>query len=604
MKTNRKRKLSIPLGVFALTAGTLAAGFGTPAWANATSGAASSTTSKSVHNQHLRKWEPGQPGRIQHVIYVIMDNVHLSDIQQMPHLMDFIHHGTLFTNDHTVLDSHTQDGMLSDMTGQYPSQTGVVDQGFYSAGQYSSFEYWTSADHDGLAHVTTTPNWATFNAHDLSVGAVGTPDMELEKTSEVQSMNATDKNPSDYLGVAVHEANGNAVLGSPNLPYLYNAPSWEDANKTLGGFPGWGEVDPNWSLQATYEMQTHGVPVTFTYLSDVHESLSGDELGPGQYGATIQAYDQAFQRFFTKLNEAGINRSNTLFVFTTDEGDHYVPGGEDTTNLAAWMENNSIYDTPASNFNLIGDSGALIYLKDTSHVDDTLRSFTAIPGWNYIADPAEMKALHMYTENAPDRTPTFAVFAKPDVYYGYSGSTAWTKDTGYLWNHGTVSPDILDIWNAMVGPGVKAGHTSKQWMDHADTMPTVYTLLGYSLANAKFAGIPMLSGLDAHRGAHRNRLIHAENVFKQLNAPVGQFGLGTLTMSTEASVNAGNEVGEALDAKIEKLTAERDTAAAALQRDIIADVQGKAVSDKTLQGDVRAAEQVLNQVKPYLQSAE
>jgi hypothetical protein len=49
---------------------------------------------------------------IEHVIYLIFDNVHFlpdnpnvpSDLEQMPNLLNFIRsHGTLLTNDHTVL---------------------------------------------------------------------------------------------------------------------------------------------------------------------------------------------------------------------------------------------------------------------------------------------------------------------------------------------------------------------------------------------------------------------------------------------------------------------------------------------------------------------
>lgn len=58
----------------------------------------------------------GPGGSIKHVIIIQFDNVHLerdnpnvpSDIQQIPALEDFVtHNGTLLSNDHTVLISHT-----------------------------------------------------------------------------------------------------------------------------------------------------------------------------------------------------------------------------------------------------------------------------------------------------------------------------------------------------------------------------------------------------------------------------------------------------------------------------------------------------------------
>ena len=53
---------------------------------------------------------------VKHVVFTIFDNVHFlrdnpnvpSDLEQMPHLLNFIRdNGTLITNDHTVLISHT-----------------------------------------------------------------------------------------------------------------------------------------------------------------------------------------------------------------------------------------------------------------------------------------------------------------------------------------------------------------------------------------------------------------------------------------------------------------------------------------------------------------
>jgi hypothetical protein len=63
---------------------------------------------------------------IKHVIFLIFDNVHFlrdkanvpSDLEQMPNLLNFIRgNGTLLTNDHTVLISHTANGILTNKGG-------------------------------------------------------------------------------------------------------------------------------------------------------------------------------------------------------------------------------------------------------------------------------------------------------------------------------------------------------------------------------------------------------------------------------------------------------------------------------------------------------
>src|SRR5262249_12484671 len=55
-------------------------------------------------------------GQIKHLIYLQFDNTHFrrdnpnvpSDLEQMPHLLNFLKgNGTLLTNDHTILISHT-----------------------------------------------------------------------------------------------------------------------------------------------------------------------------------------------------------------------------------------------------------------------------------------------------------------------------------------------------------------------------------------------------------------------------------------------------------------------------------------------------------------
>jgi hypothetical protein len=256
---------------------------------------------------------------------------------------------------------------------------------------------------------------------------------------------------------------------------------------------------------------------------------------------------------------------------TTDEGDHYIPQGEQNTNLQAWIAKTS--PTPSADVQIISDSGALVYLKNKSEIPQTLAAFQSIPGWNYLADSAELSALHMNMPQTPTRTPSFVVFSKPDVWYNTSGSTDWTSSPNYMWNHGTISPDILQTWLGMVGPGVKQGHTSDQWLDHTDTMPTIYALLGYDLTGNSFDGVPAVDGMNPDVLPDSTRTLQSvirqtEEVYKQLNAPVGQFGMSTLKISTEAALNATNFKGKLLDQQITVTTQIRDQIAQKLQDQI------------------------------------
>ena len=86
-------------------------------------------------------------------------------------------------------------------------------------------------------------------------------------------------------------------------------------------------------------MQESGIPVTFAYIRDAHDDFencnSGNANGPGNacYVQQLHHQEQAFQAFFERLSADGINKSNTLFVFTVEEGDHYAGGP--ATNQAA-----------------------------------------------------------------------------------------------------------------------------------------------------------------------------------------------------------------------------------------------------------------------------
>src|SRR5713101_6603215 len=95
------------------------------------------------------------------------------------------------------------------------------------------------------------------------------------------------------------------------------------------GFPGFDGMAAKVSLSYVAAMQEHGIPITYAYISDAHDNHpTGPAYGPGQAGyvAALAAYNEAFGKFFTRLANHGINKSNTLFVFTSDEGDHFAGG--------------------------------------------------------------------------------------------------------------------------------------------------------------------------------------------------------------------------------------------------------------------------------------
>src|SRR5437899_13073116 len=140
---------------------------------------------------------------IKHVIQIQFDNTHFlrdrgsvpSDLEQMPHLLNFIRgNGTLLTNDHTVLISHTASGILSTLTGVYPDRMGQpVSNSFRyftpsgSTRTGVAFAYWTAPlfDPGGTGQTDFTPEminengkiapapWVPFTRAGCDFGAVG-----------------------------------------------------------------------------------------------------------------------------------------------------------------------------------------------------------------------------------------------------------------------------------------------------------------------------------------------------------------------------------------------------------------------------------------------
>src|SRR6266498_3061060 len=155
--------------------------------------------------------------RIKHVIYVQFDNTHFlrdnpnvpSDLEQMPHLLNFIqNNGTLLTNDHTALISHTATGILTSLTGVYPDRMGQPVSNSYKYFTTSgvprtavSFAYWTAPQYDPAgppfppaAQTDLTPEminengvvapapWVPYTRAGCDFGAVATANTILENT--------------------------------------------------------------------------------------------------------------------------------------------------------------------------------------------------------------------------------------------------------------------------------------------------------------------------------------------------------------------------------------------------------------------------------------
>lgn len=728
-------------------------------------------------------------GGIHHVIEIFFDNVHFnrdnpnvpSDIEMIPALEQFIEdNGTLLSNNHTPLIAHTANDSITTYTGLYGDRAGMPISNDFQAyntdgttDPAASFAYWT----DPIFDTASTPNpghdtnpsmvyspvppatsrtvvaptqetpapWVPFTCAGCSVGDVASANMELENpsidipkvfgpSSPEANQLAADPDPykdpetADYLGLAIHCANGDQLCasaeavkygtttpshtavadllpdepggysgyqvlfgskyiapvlgaGTPNLVHngyaVTNAAGNlvdENGNEIDGaylnnypGFPGFGSINASQTLGYMADMQEAGVPVTYGYISDLHgnayiDGLTGAgepcyhapaALGSGSacYVAQAQYYNQAFETFFQRLAADGITPANSLFIFSSDEGDHeaganvgraieptpancdgaivsgltvtqdvtctYPAGtfGELDGNLTGLLATEKSDTTPLSMENdtapeiyVTGDPAATTpVVRNLEHDVAGLTAANPYSGnanetiANYLADPTEEAILHMVNAD-PARTPTFALFAKPD-YYLYDGGTSCSgacvvQNTGYAWDHGDYAAEINNNWAGFVGPGVAAlgldGSTPEEgpssaglnsgqetsvennnpgtWIDETDIQPTMMYLTG--LRDDYVPDGRVLSQILTEPNADIDSAatVTLGACYKQLNSSVGEFGAATLIADTNAveSASTGDGTYTHVVAALRRLEVARDAVANLIKNQLTA----------------------------------
>jgi hypothetical protein len=392
-------------------------------------------------------------------------------------------------------------------------------------------------------------------------------------------------------------------------------------------------------------------------------------LGSGSpcYVAQAQYDDAAFENFFQRLAADGITPKNTEFVFSSDEGDHeaganagravqptpancdgatvsgttvtpdvsctYPAGsfGELSGNLTGLLATEKNDTTPLS---MEADTAPELYVTgnpsasspEVRTLDHDVAGLTANNPYsgnsnerivNYLADPAEEAILHMVDAD-PARTPTLAVFAKPD-YYFFNGGTSCsgscvTQTTGFAYDHGDYAAEIDTNYVGFVGPGVKnlgldgsaanagpnsAGPNSGQvtvpgsgttgtWVDETDLRPTLLYLTGlkddYESDGRVISEI--LSQPDTALSARGVEQLGA--CYKQLNSSVGTFGTDTLQASTNGieSSSSADRVYSATERALTNLDRVRDAVAGQIKLALNAAAAGHRVNGvpaKTIQ---------------------
>jgi arylsulfatase A-like enzyme len=478
---------------------------------------------------------------------------------------------------------------------------------------------------------------------------------------------------ADFEGIAIHCAAGNALCSStnhgepdvlPQEPGGYNgfnalyghkfvAPvispggplkdldgnTVTDASSPPNvGFPGFGGISAAQTLAYVAAMQEHGVPITYAYISDAHDNHSGDNLygptvcatdpefgalGPGDvcYTAQLKAYDEAFGKFFARLAADGINKSNTLFVVTADEGDHFAGGpptpadcdgvnipctyaklGEIDSNIVDLLakEDPSTASTP---IDIQFDMVPVFYIDGNPGVGSALaRQFerdaanlvAVSPITNEpeqlttaLADPVELKLLHMVTGD-PQRTPTFIMFGNGNWFFETFGPDA-NESAAFAWNHGGIQKEIVTTWLGLAGPGIRnMGIDDDIWSDHTDIRPTMLALAGLQddyqhegrVLVEEFHHWAVPDGIEDSG----DEFVELARAFKQINAPNADLGRTSLRIST-AALASGSPMDDSkyilLENQLSAITTLRD----ALASKMLQKLEDAAFHGKRISGD-------------------
>ena len=440
------------------------------------------------------------------------------------------------------------------------------------------------------------------------------------------------------------------------------------------GFPGFGPINASQTLAYMSDLLESGVPVVNGYMADIHgnESIPGlsacagiksnTPLGPGSacYIAQAQYYNQAFATFFQRLAADGITPQNTLFLISSDEGDHvaganvgravepspagcdgatvsgttvtpdvlctYAPGtfGELSGNLTGLLATQASNTTP---FTLENDSAPEFYVTgNPGPTDPAVRTLerdtggltaanpytsTTQPITNYLADPTEEAILHMVNAD-PARTPTFAMFARPDYFLSTGAANCnnpcVSVNGGFAYNHGDYAAEINTNFLGIAGPGVKnlgvdgpqpadgpnsagpdsgqvtvpGSHTTGTWIDETDIRPTMLYLAGLRDDYEHDGRVISQILTDPNTALSRPGVAQLGACYKQLNSSVGEFGTDTLIASTAAleSNSAGDVTYGHIEHALRVFGAARDKLAGAIKGEL----EAAAFGNDSIQG--------------------
>ena len=352
-------------------------------------------------------------------------------------------------------------------------------------------------------------------------------------------------------------------------------------------------------------------------------------MGPARAGYLDQlvAYDNAFGRLLHRLKSDGINKDNTLFVVTVEEGDHFAATAPDgpcdgvkmsctysarprsprstatssgssrpTTRAVAPARRRTSASTAdlAPNVYITGnparDSSTAAHARagDERHERDEP---ALEPGGEPVRGDGQTRSrrrlLHMVTADAKRTADVHAVRPRATTSSNASSTTPCANNDlstasscrirrrpnqTFAWNHGGIQPESATRGSAGSGRGSRRRASTGQdfWTDHTDVRPTILALLGLKddYVSRRPRRSPSSSRATHSRSHSRAARSRARPGLEGRSTPrSGRSRPDTLTASTGAlaSHTLGDSTYTKTENAIQALTAERDALAAKIR---------------------------------------
>ncbi len=306
---------------------------------------------------------------------------------------------------------------------------------------------------------------------------------------------------------------------------------------------------------------------------------------PGELGheQQLKDYDHAFENFFQNLKQHGIDRHNTLFAITVDEGDHFAGGVGTPQSGQNWLlynhtQCNNLSTCPANQIGEIhvehvrahrarttttSTSTTLppFYVNGKPGPTDTgVRALERNVGGLISVDPY-VRARRRAADGEDDRRPrrpggagrrctwstpirtgrrrswTSAIPTSSSRSRTAPAASTSARSSGFAWNHGDIQHEIGNTWAGIVGPGVaKGGLDPNTWTDHTNLRPTILSLVGLKddYTDDGHVLVQALEKPKLPKGLSGSKIADLENAYEQLNAPFGAYSADTLAASTKA----------------------------------------------------------------------